>query len=53
MLFLLAGKYTYMPAKVLEVRDWPDSEDTYKIEYGDRSGRKPTPTVGRRYLKRP
>lgn len=52
VMFLLTGKYVYIPARVVKVRDWPTSEDSYTITYKDKSGRKLTPTVGRRYIKR-
>ncbi|MBS1715807.1 MAG: copper amine oxidase N-terminal domain-containing protein [Armatimonadetes bacterium] len=42
---------SWHPAKVLHVTDHQDSEDSYKIEFKEPSGRVITPTVGRRYLR--
>jgi hypothetical protein len=39
------------PAKVLKVTDYPDKEDVYQIEFTEPSGRKITPSVGRRYVR--
>lgn len=41
------------PAKVLAANDYPNTEDTYRIEFKEPSGRIITPTVGRRYLRLP
>lgn len=41
------------PAKVLSVNDLAQGEDTYKIEFREPSGRVITPSVGRRYIRRP
>jgi len=52
VMFLQAGKYVYDSAKVLKIRDWPKSEDSYTIEFVDKNGRRLILTVGRRYLKK-
>lgn len=39
------------PAKILGVTDHPKSEDVYKIEFKEPSGRVIRPSVGRRYLR--
>lgn len=41
------------PAKVLKVNDYSDKEDVFQIEFKEPSGRVITPSVGRRYLRKP
>lgn len=41
------------PAKVLKVYDYANKEDSYQIEFTEPSGRRITPTVGRRYIRFP
>ncbi len=49
--YLAAGKW--VPARVKKVYDWNDKEDSYTIEFSERSGRTLQATVMRRFLRRP